>query len=63
MAALGLPCNAQAPHCGDFSRCGAGALGACTFVVVVYRSSCPTACGIFYNQGSNPRPLYRQVDS
>ena len=26
MAALGLPCNARAPHCGDFSRCGAQAL-------------------------------------
>ena len=26
MAALGLPCNARAPHCGDFSRCGARAL-------------------------------------
>ena len=32
-------------------------------VVVVHWLSGPTACGIFPNQGSNPCPLHRQVDS
>ena len=31
--------------------------------VVVLRRSCPTACGIFPDQGSNPCPLPWQVDS
>ena len=32
-------------------------------VVVVHRLSCPTACGIFLDQGSNPCLLCWQVDS
>ena len=32
-------------------------------VVVVLRLSCPVACEIFPDQGSNPRPLHWQVDS
>ena len=52
-------CDAQAPHCGGFSWWGARALGHTSFsscssqaalelssVVVVYRLSCPLACGI-----------------
>ena len=32
-------------------------------VVVVHGLSCSAACGIFPDQGSNPRPLHWQVDS
>ena len=32
-------------------------------VVVAHGSSCPAACGIFPDQGSNPRPLHWQADS
>ena len=32
-------------------------------VVMAHRIGCPSAYGIFPEQGSNPRPLHRQVDS
>ena len=32
-------------------------------VVVAHGLSCSTACGIFPDQGSNPRPLHWQADS
>ena len=32
-------------------------------VVVAHGPSCSAACGIFPDQGSNPRPLHRQADS
>ena len=32
-------------------------------VVVGHRLSCPAACGIFPDQGSNPCPLHWQADS
>ena len=32
-------------------------------VVVTHGPSCSTACGIFPDQGSNPRPLHWQADS
>ena len=32
-------------------------------VAVAHRLSCPTACGIFLDQGSNPCPLLWQTDS
>ena len=32
-------------------------------VVVAHGPSCSTACGIFPDQGSNPRPLHWQADS
>ena len=32
-------------------------------VVVEHRLSCSTACGIFPDQGLNPRPLHQQADS
>ena len=32
-------------------------------VVVAYGPSCSAACGIFPDQGSNPRPLHWQADS
>ena len=31
--------------------------------VVVCGLSCPTACGVFLDQGSNPCPLHWQMDS
>ena len=31
--------------------------------VVLHRLSCPTACGLLQDQGSNLGPLHRQVDS
>ena len=31
--------------------------------VAAYGFSCPEACGIFLDQGSNPSPLHRHVDS
>ena len=46
-----LSCDAQASHCGRIQalRCWAS-------VVVVNGFSCPTACGIFPDRGSNPSP-------
>ena len=32
-------------------------------VVVAHGLSCSVACGIFPDQGSNPRPLHWQADS
>ena len=32
-------------------------------VVVAHGPNCSAACGIFPDQGSNPRPLHRQADS
>ena len=62
-----------ASHCGGFSCCGPWALGAWASVVVAggprvqsvvvtQGLSCPTACGILPDQGSNPHPLYWQVN-
>ena len=41
---------------------GTGSRRACS-VVVAHGLSCSAACGIFPDQGSNPRPLHRQADS
>ena len=61
MAAPGLSGCARA-----FSRCGAQASHGCDFllqsrdcsVIVAHGLSCPTACGIFLDQGLNPCPLH-----
>ena len=61
----------RASHCGGFSCCRAEALSAETSVAVAcglshccaHGLSCPAACGIFPDQGSNPCPLHWQVDS
>ena len=56
-------CGARAPHCGGFSR-GARALGTWLGLQVVEHGlSCSSACGIFEDQGSNPRLLHWQADS
>ena len=39
----------------------AQAPGVWASVVVIHGLSCPTACGIFPNQGSNLCPLYWQI--
>lgn len=48
-------------YCSGLSRCRAQARG--SSVVTVCGLNCPAACEIFPDQGSNPRPLHRQVDS
>ena len=39
-----------------------GLQGTLASVTVVHWLSGPSACGIFLDQGSNPSPLYWQVD-
>ena len=65
-------CGEQEPHssagtwaslCGGLSCCGAWALGKWASVAVVHGPSCPVACGVLPNQGSNPCPLHWQADS
>ena len=78
LAVLGLGCSAQAfssvgeqpaicgpraSHFGGISCCGEGALGHAGLVAVAHRLSCPEACGIFPDQGSNPGLLHWQMDS
>ena len=59
-------CGVWASHCGGFSRfgvwaagcmgsksCGSGALGR-GLSIVAHGRRCPSACGIFPDQGSNP---------
>ena len=70
---LGLPycgaegllpsCGAQAVHRSGFSRCSACAQGHMASVVVERGLSCPTACGIFPDQGSNLCSLHCRADS
>ena len=47
----------------DFSSCSTQALGMQASVVVACGFSCPLACGILPDQGSNLFPLHWQVDS
>ena len=54
-------CSARASHCSGFSRCEAWALGCVGSVVGAHGLSCPVACGIFLEQGSNPCPLHWQA--
>ena len=49
--------------CASFSYCGTQAPGTQASVVVAQKLSCPMACGIFQDQGSNPCPLHWQVNS
>ena len=74
-AGAALHCGAQASHCGGFSCSGAQAPGSWASVVVArglqsagsavvaHGLSCSAACGIFPDQGLNPRPLHWQADS
>ena len=45
------------------SRCRAWALVTWASVVLAFRPSCPTACGIFLDQGLNLCPLHWQMNS
>ena len=49
------PLTIVASRCGGSRRAGS--------VVVAHGPSCSAACGIFPDQGSNPRPLHWQADS
>ena len=60
---LSSSCSAQASHCRDFFCLDYSALEAQTAAVVMCRLSCPVACGIFPDQGSNPCSLYWHTDS
>ena len=44
--------------CGGFSCCRAQALGLIALVVVTRGLSCPIACRVFLDQGSNLCPLH-----
>ena len=72
MTALGLCCSARdfsscweqgllqlrgVGSCGGFSRCRAQALSVRASVVAAHGLSCPSACGIFPDQGLNPPAL------
>ena len=60
----GLLCyGALTSHCGGFFCCRAWALDAQASGVAVHRFSCPTACGIFLDQGLNLCLLHWQADS
>ena len=48
--------------CLSLSCCGAPALGPGS-VAVMHRLCCPTTCGVFLDQGSNPCPLCWQAGS
>ena len=54
-ARLFSSCGPRASHCGGFSCCRVQALGEQASAVVGL--SCPVACGIFLEQGSNPSVL------
>ena len=54
-------CGARAFYCSGFFCFEAWALEAWASVAVVHGFGCPSACGIFPDQGSNPYLL--QVDS
>lgn len=49
-------CGAWAARCGGFSYSGAQVLEAQASVVVARGLNCPTACGIFLDQGSKRVP-------
>ena len=55
-------CGAQTSHCSGISCRGAQALDAWALETVAHSLSCPSACGIFPDQGSNPcsQPLDHQ---
>ena len=54
--------GAQASHCRGLSLPSTGSRCAGS-VIVAHGPSCSAACGIFPDQGSNPRPLHWQADS
>ena len=64
LAAPGLSCGTQGLHCSTgASPVVAHGLQREGSVVVVLGLSCPAACGIFLDHGSNPHPLRWKADS
>ena len=61
--ALLFSCSAQASHCCGFFAVEHGLQGTGSAAVVAHRLSCPTACGSFLDQGSNPHLLHWQMES
>ena len=55
-------CSARATQCSGFLSWRAQALGHVGSEVAAHGLSCPTAYGIFLDQGSNPRPPHWQAD-
>ena len=55
-------CSVQASHCSGLSCCGTQALSMEASVVAVHGLSCPEACRILLDQGSNLCPLRWQVN-
>ena len=53
-------CSVLASHCHGLSCCRAQTLGCLGSVIMTHELSCPAACGIFEDQGSN---LHWLVDS
>ena len=49
-------CGPQASHCSGFSCWGARPVVCVDLVIGSHGFSCPAACGIFPDQGSNPCP-------
>ena len=62
LAEPGLRRDAQASHCGGFLCCRAQTLGR-TRSIAVQELSSSTACGVFLDQGSNPRPWHWRADA
>ena len=70
-----ISCGSRASECAGFRSCGCLAPGHLGFsscgtqlqstglIVVVQGLSCPAACGIFPDPGSNPCPLHWQGES
>ena len=56
-------CSKRASQCSGLSGCSTQALEQVAVAVVGHRFRCPVACEIFPDQGSNPRPRHRQMDS
>ena len=56
-------CDVQTSHCAGFSCGEAWAPGRAGFSSSAHGLSCPTASGIFLDQGLNLCPLHRQGDS
>ena len=59
---LCLCCGARTSHYGGFSCCRAQTPEHGS-VAAAHKLCCPEACGVFPDQGSNPRPLHWQADS
>ena len=51
-------CGAEASHSDGFSCCTPQGLEPSSSLVVAYRLICPTAYGIFLDQGLNPCSLH-----